>query len=184
MGIDISRPWGITNQLVHGKSGENAKEETHTGILAEQEMESQPLADTPPSFDAHDLTRVEEFTPAENGVKNTSSVVEDMKPMSQDVFASSSPTYFHTANQTPEINVSLPTLESLDEEYGKRHKGEIPQLQFSISELVQVAITTLSKTSCVNIELISCGAFNKVYVFIFCDGTDVIARLPHAEGKY
>lgn len=131
-------------------------------------MQSQPLVNKQLSFGTYDLTSVEEFPSAENGVEVTPLVVEDVKPSkSEDLFASGSSTSFHTADQTAESNVLLPALESLDDEYGKQHKGEITQLQFSISELVQVAITTLSKTSCVHIELISCGAFNKVYVFTF-----------------
>ena len=84
----------MQNQLFPAKSGENAKEATRTIILTEQEVQSQPLVNKQLSFSTYDLTSVEEFPSAEKGVEVTPLVVEDVKPKSEDLFASGSSTSF------------------------------------------------------------------------------------------
>ena len=129
--------------------------------------------------------------PGDDRFQDTMTVLQAVPPSLQETEPESecpsmqdSSSTAQTTSPTSPLKSSFPSLEALDAAFESSHKDEAPPLNFSLLELISIATTTLGKDSCSNIRLISCGAFNKVYVLSFNDDTDAIARLPHASGPH
>jgi Phosphotransferase enzyme family len=80
----------------------------------------------------------------------------------------------------------LPSPDELDAalvEADNTHEMKIVRSLFSVPDLVEAGIKACNKSGLSYIKLVSCGAFNKVYGLAFTDGTEAIARLPHATSN-
>ena len=88
-----------------------------------------------------------------------------------------------TVYSIPPSKSTLPTLESIDDAFLTNVGDYVPSADFSLSELVGIALSALEKDSLSDIKVLAYGFGSKVYSLTFSDGTEAVVRLPHVNGE-
>lgn len=88
-----------------------------------------------------------------------------------------------SSSQLLERPSTLPDLESIDAAFEINIPVVVPSSTFSLSGLIDIALSALDKDSVVDVEVLAYGYSNKVYSLTFSDGTQVVVRLPHVDGE-
>ena len=103
--------------------------------------------------------------------------------LEHDGFESTASLGVETTHSIPQSSSALPTLQSIDDTFLTNVGGYVPSADFSLSELVGIALSTLGKDSLSDIKVLAYGFGSKVYSLTFSDGTEAVVRLPHVNGE-